>query len=223
MNTLTKNRIIEKGDEFLDGDKWKLVPQDDVGLQIEFSKYASVRRPAEKPFKQISPEATSATRSATGATKAEKVKTPAPTPSGAGETPHATSYLPTVVSRRAHSSGVTVAKTGLIEKIKETLRETPETAKDAPTEVAKSPASPTPPIGVTAPSPAKVTWPANEPDCQWIGRNGTFKCRGVNIYRHGKGIIKIVPVGKRGVAKNAEIEFPVNAIPQVIEFLKKQL
>jgi hypothetical protein len=33
--------------------------------------------------------------------------------------------------------------------------------------------------------------------------------------------IGVLPVGKRGEAKNAEIEFPVNAIPQIIDFLSK--
>jgi hypothetical protein len=72
MNTLTSNRIIEKGDEYRDNGTWRPVPDNDIGLQIAFTKYSEVRRPSE------------------------------------------------------------------------TLRETPETAKDARTEVAESPVSPTP-------------------------------------------------------------------------------
>ena len=34
-------------------------------------------------------------------------------------------------------------------------------------------------------------------------------------------VIAVLPVGKRGEAKNAEIEFPINAIPQIIDFLKQ--
>jgi hypothetical protein len=250
MNTLTPNRILMKGDEYRDNGTWKPVPVNDYGLQVMFTKYAEVRRPSEKTHKPISPDREpvkpAASRTLVEAepatpAKAEKVKAPVPTPSGTGETPHASSYLPTVVSTKAHN-----------------LRETPDTANESPTEVPKRAASPTPydPTGVeeikpcpkcgsilcggdpcvihdpvpkpmviagTTSTTCNIRWHSTlEPECQWIGRNGTFKCRGLSIYKHGKGVIKMVPVGKRGEAKNAEIEFPVNAIGQIVDFLNKQ-
>lgn len=65
---------------------------------------------------------------------------------------------------------------------------------------------------------------ANRPP-KWIGRNGTFIARGLRI-RVGSGgfdngIVGMVPVGKRGLARNAIIEFPAEIIPHVIEFLEK--
>jgi hypothetical protein len=215
MNTLTRNRIIEAGDEYKDNGKWKPVPKDDFGLQIMFSKYTEVRRPSEKP---ISPDGGSAIPA-----KAESDKAPVPSHSGAGDTPlknvpaqideaarlaHAVSHLPTVVSKKAH-------------KI---LRETPETSKDASTEVAKSPVSPTPLVApkVLPNKSIQITYPEPDLGCIWTGRNGTFRARGVNLHVREDlmgGLIQIVPVGKRGAAKNAIIEFPIKIVPQMIDWL----
>ena len=53
MTTLTPNRIIQQGDEYIDAKgTWKPVPKDDYGLQVMFTKYAAVRRPAEEPPKE---------------------------------------------------------------------------------------------------------------------------------------------------------------------------
>ena len=213
-----------KGDEYRDNGTWKPVSADDIGSQIMFTKYTEVRRPSEEPFKAISPDNVATAKAAPNVAKAEKVITPVPTPSGTGETHQRTvADLKRILE---HPSTVIVEtdaakKTGLLTAIKKTLRETPETVNEERTEVAKSPASP------TLPTHASVTWDTDkEPSCRWIGRNGTFQCRGVNIeLRKGispsKDVIAVLPVGKRGEAKNAEIEFPVNAIPQIIDFLKQ--
>jgi hypothetical protein len=139
------------------------------------------------------------------------------------------SYLPTVVSPKAHQ---TIDKerqretARSIHKQVETLRETPETAKDAPTEVAKSPVSPTPSgTSTTLPSKAvEIAWPYDL-DTKWIGRNGTFNNRGLNLHVREElmgSIIQIVPVGKRGTAKNALIEFPTSAVPMVVRYLEEK-
>lgn len=53
MNTLTKNRILQKGDEYFEpkkGKGWTAVPSENFGLQIQFTDYKEVRRPSEQPF-----------------------------------------------------------------------------------------------------------------------------------------------------------------------------
>jgi hypothetical protein len=115
-----------------------------------------------------------------------------------------------VVSHKAHKKDPTIVVSSL-----KKLREKPETSKDATTEVAKSPASPTP--------FTEIKFPAGSPKTIWTGRNGTFNSLGVELERKsGTDICAIVPQGKRGTAKNAIIEFPVSAIPQIVDFLTKQ-
>lgn len=235
MNTLTPNRIIQKGDEYRQNGTWKPVPKDDYGLQVMFTKYAEVRRPDEPEHKSRG----------TGDTlpNPPPIETVAPCfpDKATQEAHHAEAYLPTVVSKKAHKA----------------LRETPETDNDSRTEVPKRVASPTPtaksdrelinsvpgsaPITpeiqaaldreverqpklkpVTSPLNTEIPFSPTDPPCIWIGRNGTFRQQGVNIYAHNSGkVIKIVPTGKRGAAKNAQIEFPASAIPQIIDFLNK--
>jgi hypothetical protein len=47
MTTLTKNRILEKGDQFFNGTGWVPIPTTDFGLQVAFAKYKEIRRPSE--------------------------------------------------------------------------------------------------------------------------------------------------------------------------------
>jgi hypothetical protein len=293
MNTLTKNRIIQEGDEYKDNGKWKPVPKDDFGLQVMFSKYTEVRRPSEKTTptdatstlltvgraspekwneaqsKPISPESNTVKHDVPS-TKAEKEKTPVPTPSGAGGIPlkdipaqidetarlaHAVSHLPTVVSKKAHSQErdreiidsipydlpMTDEEQAALNREKDRemaritpkaapfpfLRGTPETVR--PTEVPERVASPTPsapplknvPAAKVKPVPATVTitYPDKGPDCIWTGRNGTFKCRAIRL-ENFHDVIRIVPVGKRGTARNAVIEFPASCIEQIRLALK---
>jgi len=93
MSTLTANRILQKGDQYKNGDGWKDVPEDQLGLQIMFSKLKKfeLRRPSEGA---ISPNAT------VQSPKAEKGKTPAPSPSGAGEPPKPISAVPVLAEPR---------------------------------------------------------------------------------------------------------------------------
>jgi hypothetical protein len=236
MNTLTKNRILQKGDEYRDNGEWKPVPKENIGLQVMFTPYPECRRPSEKPqvlkaipvsprpIKPISPDgSTNATKSAATVTaKAEKVKTPVPTPSGTGETPspedisrslrakddyedtlaeaHSVAHLPTIVSTKAHKkSGVLYQGVPV-----EDLGGTPETGQHSTrTEVAKSPASPTP-------SPVMdIDYAPKAAPSIWIGRNGTYKQRGMFAVKQA-GVITFMPKGKRGRAKNAKVEIPVS-------------
>ena len=119
--------------------------------------------------------------------------------------------LPTVVSHKAHKpirvSDVTRAKEAFAE-LKRMERERY--------------------AGITAATPSsfmrEIKFPAGSPKTIWTGRNGTFNSLGVELQREaGTDVCSIVPQGKRGTAKNAIIEFPVAAIPQMIDFLQSQL
>lgn len=81
------------------------------------------------------------------------------------------------------------------------------------------------PVGLSAPTTyQEIMFPVGSPRTIWTGRNGTFNSVAVNLHRYkGTDICAIIPQGKRGAAKNAVIEFPVTAIPQMIDFLKRQL
>src|ERR1044071_9251104 len=59
MNTLTPNRILQKGDEYRDNGSWKPVPKEEIGLQVMFSKLKKheLRRPSEAPPKKTFPAA----------------------------------------------------------------------------------------------------------------------------------------------------------------------
>ena len=251
MNTLTPNRILQKGDEYRDNGAWKPVPKDDYGLQIQFTTYKEVRRPTETPFVHGGAPAIKHT---------EPDKAPAPAPAAPlaqSEKEIVDAGLPTFVSRKAHSG----KPIGFDHKGK-LVREKPETSKDATTEVAESPASPVPActydptgpapfppivpdpvpcpncgnilcgndpcvhtiVGPKATTYAEITFPVGSPHTIWTGRNGTFNSVAVNLHRYkGTDVCAIIPQGKRGVAKNAIIEFPITAIPQMIDFLKRQL
>jgi hypothetical protein len=271
MNILTKNRILQQGDEYFEpkGSKgWTPVPKNDYGLQIQFTPYKEVRRPTETPFVHggapaikagpisretavttrdskseteqpakvatptlpISPDNVALTTALPNVAKAEKGKTPAPTLSGAGE-PHPASYLPTIVSKKAHLIGVGIKyDSGEIVK---TLRETPETSNIATTEVAKSPVSPTPlaatvkaaydgnglvKIAFPKPDPTDLIAVSEQPI--WTGRNGTFTGYGLEAMTVTSNIM-LSPIGKRGVG-NCAIQFPKAIIPELIDWLKKQ-
>jgi hypothetical protein len=93
MNTLTSNRIIEEGDEYLLDGKWQPVTEKVIGMQIGFSGLSQVRRPSETPSSAsiISPTPRF------NAVAAESNNAPVPSCSGTGVT------LPTVVSVKAHT------------------------------------------------------------------------------------------------------------------------
>lgn len=242
MITLTKNRIIEAGDEYRNNGEWKPVPASIVGLQVMFTTYEEVRRPSATPpptalhpsvvelmnpaivkrdnivaTKPISPDSekpetrplavgnANAKRgegsSAIVPAKAEsEQKASVPTHSGTEAMPHPD--LPTVISAKAHKHILT--------------------PKELRSVVAKI-------VGIAIEHETCIKFPdphaTKRRQTQWIGRNGTFNQTGLTMI-HGsaglnKGIIKMIPTGKRGVARNALIEFPVEAIPQIIAFLEK--
>jgi hypothetical protein len=103
MNTLSKNRILEAGDEYKDKDgTWKPVPKAHLGLQVMFSPCQECRRPSEPAVQHfsepISPDRDAAadnresSRRETPAhsveanpAKAESDKTPVPSHSGTGD------------------------------------------------------------------------------------------------------------------------------------------
>ena len=122
MNTLTKNRILQKGDEYRNNGEWKSVPKENFGLQIQFTDYKEVRRPSETPQNlrgtpvtakdaptevaksPVSPTISKSRKAGQSdetmaPSQAEGDKSPASSHSGAGDA----SYLPTVVSKKAHS------------------------------------------------------------------------------------------------------------------------
>jgi hypothetical protein len=63
----------------------------------------------------------------------------------------------------------------------------------------------------------KVTW---KESTRFLGRNGLFKCNGVDFFENFSGGIAIMPITSKGVTGKCEIEIPVESIPQVIKSLK---
>lgn len=241
MNILTKNRIIEPGDEYRDGETWKPVPKDDHGLQIMFTKYVEVRRPGEKPVsKQNGAEGTPTPTDRMPKATAERVPSasgtverkpsapplaqpdyPKPKPLSATMATRG-KELPTVVSTKAHTRN----PEGHGHKKHLHLTATAKAIK------AIMSAMPPPPI--VKPLPSTVAACANEtvipypaPSAArrspiWTGRNGTFVARKLNVIAGtgaSEGIIKLIPEGKRGMARNAVIEFPASIIPQLTDWL----
>lgn len=196
MNTLTKNRILEAGDEYRDNGTWKAIPPKDLGLQIMFTKYSEVRRPSEEPLKTISPDSEKlmqGTPAAIVTDKAEAKQVPA-----SGVSPAGGESLPTIISKRAHCAAI--PKVPLPKVVPWTLSM---------------------PV---ANGVLEIPFPAGSPPTQWIGRNGTFYAKGVHLQviehlMEEDNIIQIRPKGARGLAKNALIEFPASIIPQVVDWL----
>lgn len=234
MNTLTPNRIIEKGDEYFQSGEWHPVPPNDIGLQIQFTKYKEVRRPSEKAT-PISPKPPQAAKA-----EAKQVPASGVSPAG-GESPNITltpvkprplsetfgkkpkaakaKELPTVISQVAH--GKERFRVGLTPRSKAALK---AIVADAEARVIH---------GISTKEAIKLSKPTSKgvyadilipytdlsalPN--WIGRNGRFKAIGIKLTATPAGLIQVVPVGARGVAKNALIEFPATEISKVVDFL----
>lgn len=204
-----------EGDEYLDTNMvWKPVPKNDFGLQIMFTKYAEVRRPSETTTKTISGEAH------TGKTAEKQVPGVLPPPPPQPPKPLTppkpladtfgkakAKVLPTVVSTKAHTKPERRPHIKMPEAIVLAV------AAFDPTVVKPLPSV----VAACAPS---IAIDIKEPGNIWIGRNGTFNMTGLGLNMTNKGeSVQIKPIGKRGLAKNALIEFPASIIPQVIDWL----
>lgn len=210
MTTLTKNRILQAGDEYLDPKgAWKPIPKNDLGLQIMFTDYKEVRRPSEAAKGNGNVTMTPVTDADRTRRERDKHETEmAERPPSLATTMAKPKTLPTVVSRKAHG-GISPATTKAIQAI---LAEIPPPA---------SPPSGVKPKGMV--STSLDTAFAEKPECEWIGRNGTFRQRGLRMESNiDRGVIKFRPIGARGVGKNAKIEFPASIIPQVTDWLLRQ-
>jgi hypothetical protein len=222
MNTLTKNRILQEGDEMYAGGEWNPIPATEFGLQVEFSKYAKykIRRPSEpESTKQNGAEGTPAPAPATpeapnkgaaatakpdGKPSAPPLVKPRPLSETYGKAkPKVPKVLPTVVSKRAHDP-----RSG--EKPRVVVRVVLPKARPAPT--------PTP-TGKAIRNETSIPFSDLSAKPDWIGRNGTFKATAIRLAAKDNGLIQIRPEGSRGLAKNALIEFPAADIPKVIDWL----
>lgn len=218
MNTLTLNRILQEGDEYLNGNNgaWTKVPENDFGLQIQFSTYrkTQVRRPSEAPPKTstiqpISPDSErpeAAKPSATVTAKAESDESPVASHSATGDA----SYLPTVVSRKAHQQEQ--IDRDIIDKIPMHLPLTTGERAALDREIDREAHLKIKFNGITRDHPDRPIW---------TGRNGTFTGYGLEVMRvHGNNVM-LTPLGKRG-AGNGCIQIPISAIPQLVKWLNEQ-
>ena len=228
MTTLTPNRIIQQGDEYIDPKgTWKPVPKDDYGLQVMFTKYPEVRRPSEAPQK----ETTTVKLPHIG--KTVEVLLPKPI-SPISEKPRQTSQeiadplevkanlipmtpeqlaiqagLPTVISPKAHEAPW----------IKEHV-ETHPTMPPAPEPPAPEPLAQNGIIKIAFPKPDPTDLIAVSTQPIWTGRNGTFTGYGLEAMIANDNIM-LSPVGKRGIG-NGCIQFPKSVIPQLVDWLLRQ-
>jgi hypothetical protein len=222
MSILTKNRILQRGDQFYDGANWKDVPAKDHGIQILFTKYDKVRRPSEADptpqtngktlavsrdltpdyeavGKTISPDSgnRAGSRSVVTPAKAESDSDPALSRSGAGERP--------LLER-------------LAAKAKPEPEPEPKMRKVAEVHDAEQPERPLLPPSVNL--SGDLIFAKGHKPCQWLGRNGQFDCVGLNMFKGNTGTIWITPFGKRGLGR-CMIEFPESEVPRIIEWLQK--
>lgn len=219
MNTLTKNRILQKGDEYLtnSGD-WKKVPDCDIGMLIQFTQYTEVRRPSEQPFtaKQCKPTAQERRLDGLpyGAPNAPQPKEPI---SAGGRSPAST--IVETPSPAPEPLRKATARTEHVEKQDHTG------ARDLPTVISakahkkperSNPPEPPPPNEFT-----QIKFEKNGSTPIWRGRNGTFNGLGVTLHNDDQ-VISLNPVGVRGRSDNCLIQIPKSAIPQVIDWLREQ-
>jgi hypothetical protein len=237
MNTLTKNRILQSGDEYSHNGQWKPVPQADFGLQIMFTKYQQVRRPSEEPSK-ILPEnhEQNATRKSQCAAIGNKGNlNAAPVLAepnmlhnesigeAKGESLERESITtkPAVAQNTDSRGGVQLP---VIVKGVPIHPDSVAKIKNLPTVVStKAHTTPAP----YAPKPTtvdsiQIDFPdPDSPPCDWTGRNGTFKGRAIYLNKLQPitgNVIQISPVGQRGIG-NCLIEFPAAIIPQLTDWL----
>jgi hypothetical protein len=208
MNILTKNRILQKGDEYYDGKTWKPVPESDFGSQVVFTNYKEARRPSEEPPKNF---------------PVPVLATPITDECGNGGARESTPSPQTdskIDSRGGEKSAIQW------ETDYPGVKSQPISPDNGERPVAKAEGEQVtlrPVARMQGERPITINYPHNAPPCIWIGRNGTFKQRGITMHKlQGDDVIRIRPIGKRGVGKNAHIEFPTSTIPQIVDWLLRQ-
>lgn len=216
MSILTKNRILQKGDEFFDGAHWKAVPAKDHGIQILFTKYDKVRRPGEpdpKPQGNGKTNLAEPSRSpgTQGKADAEGDRTPRSGVAPAPGIPPVQADHPPIETQKVIAS--------IHQELEKNLNPVPY-AKPAPAPepTEPEPEPPTPPPSVNL--QGDLMFKKGHKHCQWLGRNGQFECVGLNMFKGNTGTIWITPFGKRGLGR-CMIEFPVDEVPRIIDWLQK--
>lgn len=231
MNTLTPNRIIQQGDEYFGTDgMWHVVPEGDFGLQVMFTKYKEVRRPSEPEQDgaagtpaPATPEPLATAQAVTPAPERPESKPDAP-PRPLSETygKKKPKELPTVVSKKAHGVQDDILAEEKRRRIAAEIAATSEVIHGISTKDAIK-ARKAAELAGRVPSgkiyALDVTYSDLSALPNWIGRNGTFKAQGLRVESRPNGLIQLRPIGQRGLAKNALIEFPKADIPRVVDFL----
>lgn len=252
MSILTNNRILQEGDEYKDNGKWKPIPKKSVGLLVEFAKFKEVRRPSEtakpitpemqqaidrhnaaKALPENQPISPDSGRIESSTAKAESEKSPVPTHSGTGDTlpDHTQERDRIIIENIPYDQPMTDEEQAALRR--EVDRE--NSAGKVAAEIAKI-IAPKGPIekavekakvrAKAAPEILKIKFPKNDPTYTlndppvWTGRNGTFTGYGLEGMRMTDKIM-LNPIGKRGVG-NCTIQFPVSAIPELIDWLLRQ-
>lgn len=239
MNTLTKNRILEAGDEYRANGIWKPVPDTDIGLQIGFTKYSEVRRPSEAP--PATPHGVPYTPEVADYLKAQQQQEPF-TPWQDLLTEKQKAELPPHLQQGSQTVRQESAKLPIAgsipapasKPISPNAPEAPKAEDETSTPAATHPVaggSPTAEdillkmplhrVGLgTSQDSIIVKYPKGN-DCIWTGRNGTFNGVALEAMSFNDKIM-LSPMGKRGVG-NCTIQFPVSVIPDLIDWLQRQL
>jgi hypothetical protein len=223
MTTLTKNRILEKGDQFFNGTGWVPVPATDLGLQVQFVKYKEIRRPSEAGKDLPAPVlAEPKELSPIRAAKAELSEARA-----GGEARESTLQTRTTNEVVAGSPPRTVADSRggqtLSKPISPESEKPPSGAIVTPMAESEPKAAPSIHSDGAAGSRLATTICFGETEFPplWTGRNGTFHGYAIACAPMNPDKIILQPVGKRGVG-NCMIEFPKAIIPQLVDWLLQQ-
>lgn len=180
------------------------------------------------PPTPISPDSGKSVKAAPVA-KAEKETTPAPTPSGAGETLNVKAKLVPMTPEQ-----IAIQDKEIIDNIPagQPLLDYQQAAIDR--EIARQPKlipvaekatydhtgkAPFPPQPPKPPSHLNIIYP-KENDCIWTGRNGSFYSVGLDAMSLDDKVM-LFPIGKRGVG-NCTIQFPISVIPKLVDWLNDQ-
>jgi hypothetical protein len=215
MNTLTKNRILQKGDEYRDNGTWKPVADKDFGLQVMFTPYKEVRRPSEKPPKGLLCEdAEAMTEFHKSISQDECPRHRMQLKKNCPECAAEKAISPDSGERPAAKAEKEKTPLPLTGDIDNNYKPAPKTETEKAIEKAKVIGASTGVIKIKFPkSTGKIP--------HWTGRNGTFNGYGVGMTvfeDYDNTSVMMQPIGKRGYG-NCLIEFPTAIIPQMIDWL----